>query len=75
MNIYTVTRVGKTGKRLTGSAQRTYRADSEIDAGALYVAGEGIDSPQFAGGDAGLFTFNPPAHGSPVRVLVQRADG
>lgn len=71
MSTYNVTRVGKNGKRLAGSATRTYRADDARTAGALYVAAEGINSPQFAGGDADLFTFNPTGDGAPVRVLVE----
>lgn len=71
MSTYNVTRVGNTGKRLTGTAMRTYRADDARTAGALYVAAEGIDGARYAGGDAGFFTFRPPADGAPVRVLVE----
>lgn len=74
MDTYTVTRVTKTGQRLTGSPSRTYRAANAMGAGALYVAAEGIDGARFAGGDAGLFTFNPPADGAPMHVLVEAAD-
>ncbi len=74
MDTYTVTRVTKTGKRLTGSPARTYRAANASGAGALYVAAEGIDGARFAGGDAGRFTFNPAADGAPVHVLVAPAD-
>lgn len=74
MNTYTVTQVNKAGKRLMGSPVRSYQADNERDAGALYVAGQGLDGATFAGGDAGRFTFNPPAAGAPVRVLVERVE-
>lgn len=74
MSTYTVTMVGRTGKRLTGSPVRKYSADDARTAGALYVAGAGIDGARFAGGDAGFYTFNPPADGAPMRVLVEQVE-
>jgi hypothetical protein len=71
MSTYTVTRVGNTGKPLPGSATRKYQADDARTAGALYVAAEGVDGAQYAGGDAGFYTFNPAADGAPVRVRVE----
>lgn len=74
MSTYTVTRVGRNGKPLTGAPVRKYQAADARTAGALYVAADGIDGARYVGGDAGLFTFNPPADGAPVRVKVEAVE-